>query len=53
METKSKSVSKHSKIIFVKNIESISIKEVNVSTKGQRHILKGQSKNEKLFKKLL
>ena len=53
MATKSKSVSKHSKILFVKNIESISIKEVNLSTKGQRHILKSLSKNEKLFKKLL
>ena len=27
------------------------IKEVNLSTKGYRHILKGQSKNEKLLKK--
>ena len=36
---------------FLVNIKSISIKEVNLSTKGHRHILKGQSKNEKLLKK--
>ena len=51
METGSKSASKHSKTLFFVNIKSISIKEVNLSTKGHRHILKGQSKNEKLLKK--
>ena len=51
METGSKSASKHSKTLFFVNIKSISIKEVNLSTKGHRHILKGQSKNVKLLKK--
>ena len=53
METKSKSASKHSKNPFFVNIKRISIKEVNLSTKGHKHNLKGQTKNEKLFKKLL
>ena len=44
METESKSASEHSKTLFFVNIKSISIKEVNLSTKGHRHILKGQSK---------
>ena len=53
METERKSASQHSKNLFFINIKSFSIKEVNLSTKGHRHILKGQSKNEKLLKKLL
>ena len=36
--------------LFV-NIKTTSIKEVNQSAKGLRHILKDQSKNEKLLKK--
>ena len=52
MEKEWKSASEHSKTLSV-NIKSISIKEVNLSTKGHRHILNGQSKNEKLLKKLL
>ena len=36
---------------FFVNIMTNAIKEVNLSTKGYRHILKGQSKNEKLLKK--
>ena len=51
METERKSASEHSKTLFFVNIKNISIKEVNLSTKGHRHILKGQSKNEKLLKK--
>ena len=53
METESKSVSELSRTLFFVNIKSISIKVVNLPTKGRRHILKGQSKNEKLFKKLV
>ena len=53
METGSKSASHHSKNLFFVNIKSVSTKEVNLSTKRHRHILKGQSKNEKLLKKLL
>ena len=34
---------------FFVNIKSISIEEVNLSTKRHRHILKGQSKNDKLL----
>ena len=49
METESKSASQHSNLFFV-NIKSISTKEVNLSTKRHRHILKGQSKNESLLK---
>ena len=51
LETESKSASEHSKTLFFINIKRISIKGVNLSTKGHRHILKGQSTNEKLFKK--
>ena len=40
METESKSASEHSKTLFFVNIKNISIKEVNLSTKGHRHILK-------------
>ena len=47
METESKSASHHSKKNFFVNIKSVSTKEVNLSTKRHRHILKGQSKNEK------
>ena len=36
---------------FFVNIKTTSIKEVNQSAKGLRHILKDQSKNEKLLKK--
>ena len=50
METESKSASQHSKTLFFINIKSISVKEVNLSTKGHRHILKDQSKNKKLLK---
>ena len=53
MERKSKSASQHSKNLFFVNIKSISTKEVNLSTKPHRHVLKGQSENEKLLKKLL
>ena len=53
METERKSASQHSKIFFFVNIKSISTKEVNLSTKRHRHILKGLSKNEKLLKILL
>ena len=45
--------SEHSKTLLFINIRTISIKEVNLSTKGHMHILKGQSKNQKLLKKLL
>ena len=51
MEAESKSASEHSKILFFINTKIISIKEVNLSTKGHRHILKSQSTNEKLLKK--
>ena len=51
LETESKSASEHSKTLFSINIKRISIKGVNLSTKGHRHILKGQSTNEKLLKK--
>ena len=44
METESKSASQHSETFFFENIKSISVKEVNLSTKGHRHILKVQSK---------
>ena len=53
METETQSTSKHSKNLYFVNTKSISTKEVNLSTKGHRHILKGQSKNEKLLEKLL
>ena len=53
METESKSASHHSKNLFFVNVKSVSTKEVNLSTKRHRHILKGQSKNDKLLKKLL
>ena len=53
METESKSASHHSKNLFFVNIKSVSTKEVNLSTKRHRHILKGQSKNEKLLKTIL
>ena len=53
METESKSTSHHSKNLFFVNIKSVSTKEVNLLTKRHRHILKGQSKNKKLLKKLL
>ena len=53
METESESASEHSKAFFFVNIKGISIKKVNLSIKGYRHILKGQLKNEKLLKKLL
>ena len=46
METESKSASHHSKNIFFVNVRSVSTKEVNLSTKRHRHILKGQSKSE-------
>ena len=39
------------KLFFLVNIKGISIKKVNLSIKGYRHILKGQLKNEKLLKK--
>ena len=51
MEAESKSASEHSKTLFFINTKIISIKEVNLSTKGHRHILKSQSTNEKLLKK--
>ena len=53
METESKSASHHSKNLFFVNIKSVSTKDVNLSTKRHRHILKGQSKNEKLLKTIL
>ena len=53
MEIEIKPASEHSKTPFFVNIKNISSKEVNLSTKGDRHILKGQSKNENLFKRLL
>ena len=49
METESKSTSQHSRHLFLINIKNISIKEVNLSTKRHRYILKVQSINEKLF----
>ena len=52
METESKSASEHSKTLFFVNVNSICIEEVNLSTKGHRSVKKGQSKNEKLLKKL-
>ena len=52
IETESKSASEHSKNLFFVNFKSISIKEADLSTKGHRHILKSQSKNEKLLKNL-
>ena len=46
MEMQSKSASQHKKKkYFFVNTKSIPIKEKNLSTKGHRHILKGQSKN--------
>ena len=37
METENKSALEHSKTLFFINIKSISIKEVNLSTKGQAY----------------
>ena len=53
MEIEIKPTSEHSKTPFFVNIKNISSKEVNLSTKGDMHILRSQSKNENLFKRLL
>ena len=53
IERERKSASEHSKTLFFVNIKSMSIKQVNLSTKRHRPILKGQSKIENLLKNIL